>query len=419
MKTSLPMILSLLAVAAGCSLWETPPFPGRFRLNTLDSRTSPYIQRDSGGKDILEEDESLFSVCGVRVPDGYDWQKDSAGGLAECELVLLRDTVEILSLRTGVQTRISTEPDSHHLIDGHLYTEYSDAVSTSVLRDGEEVLRFNGREKMRGILPSRDGHLITLGAERDGQGFCLRKDGEILIRNAEGYVCGDFGQGPYYSTGALYENEGHYYFSYLLINGMNRMYYDVCDAVSREMDWLGTGSSLIAFRHVGGKDVAAWTDESQTNLKIGENSYSVNRKRYFLETATVIPEGPSGCCIAGQFRDFSGKAVPYRFTPSGISIYSSRGGLWQFSGGTFVLSVHQAADSTVYVYHSDGRSVSLVRDAFIWEESCACMQDGGIAMAMNRRTKGKRPFIWYRSKVTEMDFEGYLTGICPIVSPPS
>ena len=141
-------------------------------LSGLGHRTQPKTPEPV-------RDTSVY-VSAVIVPDEYDWHRDTACGAASCSLVLIKDGVPCLSIPTGAAAEVSTDPDTHHLLEGHLYTE--------LLVDSTGV--------------------YTLGRNRDSDGFCFRRNGESLLRQDTGLVFGDFSRSSYGRTGALYRDGG-------------------------------------------------------------------------------------------------------------------------------------------------------------------------------------------------------------------
>lgn len=218
-------------------------------------RTSHYIyggsRQETGGGTEPEEDSSSLSICGVRVPEGYDWRKDTAIGInPECSIVLFRGLEEVLSFPAGYDNCVSTDPDTHHLIEGHLYTEFSTVSSTVLKKDGTEILRIPGRFRFAGICPTPDG-LLTLMEKRDGVGFRFYRDRELVIERNDASLFGSFLDSSRPETGALSFYEGSSYFAYKATLAGYTSYHVVKGNLDTEFPWM-MDLNLQDLRVIGG-----------------------------------------------------------------------------------------------------------------------------------------------------------------------
>lgn len=188
---------------------------GSGRIGGSDAGSTEQEQTEGGSESSgkIVKTDTVLLVCGVQVPPGYDWQIDTAIGLANGKVVLYRDMKEVLSIPTGYGECVSTDPDTHHLIGGHLYTEFSTTDHTVIKRDGEPLVEYEGREYLNGLL-ERGGDIYTLSSRRSGSGFTCRKNGEIIFDSPGGFIFGSFQESTYPETGALYEDSGKLCFSY-------------------------------------------------------------------------------------------------------------------------------------------------------------------------------------------------------------
>lgn len=182
-----------------------------------------FSNRRSGSEDMSSRDErrhsdsteateSAIYVTGVEFAEGYDWHRDSSGGAEGCRILVFKDGNRILSVPAGGKAKASSAPDMHRLIGGHLYTDFSSSTETIISRDGEELFRYGGREMICGFLVREDG-IYTLGQNRTGEGFSLRKDGAEIFSGDVGRIIGTM-DNTGCESGALYEDAGDVVFCY-------------------------------------------------------------------------------------------------------------------------------------------------------------------------------------------------------------
>ena len=167
---------------------------------------------DSGVGAGVRKDTVLY-VSGVVFDDGYDWRSDTLYRRTDGYLVLFRNDEFLQILEAGSKQRISLDPDMHHLLGGHLYTEYSDGDRTTIGCDGKTLFSYYGREMLRGLLVEGKD-VYTLGANRDGSGFSFRKNGNEILSRRDGTIIGRMSENPAYPGGALYRDHHSLCFCY-------------------------------------------------------------------------------------------------------------------------------------------------------------------------------------------------------------
>lgn len=139
------------------------------------------------GANISESEGSVCHVTGFDYPDGYDWRTDDGNKSVRCSLVVFADGVPMLKLAVGEKHEVSSDPDMHWMIGGHLYTEYCAEGKTILRKDGKALLKYDGEESIRGFIVD-DEDIYTLGVPRDGKGFTYRKNGETVMERMTGYA---------------------------------------------------------------------------------------------------------------------------------------------------------------------------------------------------------------------------------------
>ncbi len=124
-------------------------------------------------------------VTALDYPDGYDWRTDVEKGSVKCSLVVYADGIPAMKVAVGDEYEVSSDPDMHRMIGGHLYSDFSSDSTTVIKRDGKELVRYDGREMISGLVEN-GGYVYTLGDSRQGSGFSFRRDGEVILKRDRG-----------------------------------------------------------------------------------------------------------------------------------------------------------------------------------------------------------------------------------------
>ena len=132
-------------------------------------------------------EQKVWYAVGVDYPQEYDWRADMEKGSVRCSLVVFADGVPMMKVPVGDEYEVSSDPDMHRVLGGNLYTDYSTSDETVIKRNGEELVRYQGREMIVGMAVEGES-VYTLGVPRSGEGFAFRKDGEVLLQRAAGHV---------------------------------------------------------------------------------------------------------------------------------------------------------------------------------------------------------------------------------------
>lgn len=280
----------IAASVISCSWNDYTLFPGNVRDNGQG-----WNGRSYGHDGTAAVEDSAVFVCGVKYPEGCEWRIDSCRTGVSAELVLFRNGELLLSLPAGMENEISDEPDMHHLLGGHLYTEYSSLKETIVKCDGKELLRYPGREFLRGLLVE-DDRIYTLGQSRIEEGFSLRCNGELLIERKTGAIEGGFGSFNYDGNGALFRDDGRLCFrfrfnseQFLMADGAERPYSENLVRDSHEIKYFS--DTHLWYSGPGYPSPVLFTDD---NRFIMHNGLDLDGRYYFFP-----PEG--GCFAEGDF----------------------------------------------------------------------------------------------------------------------
>lgn len=149
----------------GNGIWTGPPAGG-----SSSSRSTTYV--------------TAFDY-----PEGYDWRYNPEKGEVRCSLVVFTNGKPTLKVPVGNAYHVSDDPDMHRVIEGHLYTDFATEDQTIIKKDGKPYLTYEGRESILDMVARKDS-LYTLGHRRDGRGFSLRLNGEVVLERDRGYTFG-------------------------------------------------------------------------------------------------------------------------------------------------------------------------------------------------------------------------------------
>lgn len=349
-------------------------------------------------------------VSAVEFPEDYDWQRDTAFGQVDGKVLLFRNGDRILEIQTGSEGKASLDPDMHHLVEGHLYTEYTEGSRTYLSRDGKNLYTFDGREYLRGLLPL-DGALYTLSQRRDGNGFVLRRDGEVLLDKDAGMVLKSFRDYPDRQSGALYENEGKVCFHYCRGTGSERVWYSVQDLTESQI-YVYDGELLDA--RFFGEDlcVVSTQDGRGLQMTVGKRQNIVQKAANpKLSGVSLIKSGQEVLAI-GRIKYLRMNTTPFQ------SCIWSFSGVQAYADGSYQFVVNE--DKDVFLYGSGGDSgteildsrcerVSSIGGMVPYHRRVAAMLGDQLYMALTPPDSSGRVVLWSGGRETEMHLNGFLT----------
>ena len=250
MKNFLTLLLAATLLPA-CVLLESPVTLGRSRSDTMGGGAGRHKPVDA--EEPVDTTAHLY-LSAVEYPKNYDWIRDTAHTIVDARVLLFKDGECVVSFPAGDSRHVSTDPDTHWILGGHLYSSFSDGTRTYILRDGIERLRFDGAEDIRGML-LRDEMLWTLGQKIRGEGFSLRCDGTVAAENQQGLL-----------IGSLYEDAGAVCFAYGTTvkagNYILRKYFLSADGKEKEVSVPSDATAVFDIRRVGGITYATYRQSS-------------------------------------------------------------------------------------------------------------------------------------------------------------
>lgn len=381
----------MLAATAACNLYGDGLQDGKPRMYCERGR-GDGSSSDAGshghpgpedGTPAFVPDTSIF-ISAVRCEPGYDWRRDTAYGVSSSELLLMHNGEVIVRVPTSAAAHVCTDPDMHHIIGGHLYTEFSNGSRTYIGCDGKELFSFEGREFLKGLC-EKDGRIYTLSEKRTGKGFTLRKDGDIIMSVLSGELLGSFNEPSYRSTGALYIDDGRLCFAYSSGSPASSQYYLIRDGEETSAPVAGT--NVLDIRSVLGKDIVIRTSASGLTWT----------------SARIWPES-DGYLIAGDLL-YNGSQC------SGILDTRSGNFTWLGARG-------------MHIYYKDGKFAALnpasTEGNLFFPGQCADMLGARLAKVMTPLDTGEPPFLDTGEEIEEFDgFNGFLTGLRTEISLPT
>ena len=350
-------------------------------------------------------------VSAVVVPDDYDWRRDTAYGAVESRLAFFRNGECLFSVPAGLGSDISVKPSTHHIMNGHLYTECVSGGSTVIMEDGKEVLRYDGAEVLRGMI-MRPGEIITLGKPLGADGFCLRRNGEVRLRHATGAVYGDFSDYACGATGALYDDNGEVCFCFR----DDRYCYTVMDEETVQVRMSGSATSVTDMRIVE-SGLYYILHYSRATMVYGPwRTISLSGSAQYSDLRIAGTDGSvllfAETCDPEQtvVRDISEGIESERWT-----VFDGKGNFVYRAGGPFFAV--SSPDGLLRIQKEGEGDIFLRDSSFFFGRACAVPSGDGIYLAVNPKERECLPYVWHSGKEDFFDFNGFLTGLA--VSPPN
>ena len=344
--------------------------------------------QEPGGSGNQAKRDTLMFVSAVCFPEDYDWQRDTAYGKVACTIKLFKGGDEVLSVPAGPGTGVGASFDGHHIIDGSLYTVYSDSGGTFVGRDGVRVSQWPMREVLCGLL-YRDGVLYTLGLGFDGS-LVYRSNGSEHLNVPGGVPFGGFGVNTYGPTGALYEDDGAVCFAFRRETAGGWTVCTVANGVDTDVLTLRDGTYALDAKRIGGRSLVLYN---------------------WAKRGTIESDGRS-CWIPGIcWRDAG--LIDWEGEPAALGVCGlSSGGICGVAKEGRFRKIAGPAD---YLYSDGDDFVPLARSRFpgcyLFSRSCGALVGGDLAVALTPKDTSLSPYVLYRGKRTEYAVHGFLSGV--------
>ena len=136
------MLLTTLIVVVSCGLEEIG--------GDSNSKDDIWLGPGSiiGGGAESGVGQKVWYAVGVDYPDMYDWREDEECESVKCSLVVFANGIPMMKVPVGKEYEVSSDPDTHRMIGRDLYTDYSTEDETVIKRNGVQLFRYAGRERI-------------------------------------------------------------------------------------------------------------------------------------------------------------------------------------------------------------------------------------------------------------------------------
>lgn len=360
-----------------------------------------------GGTGNSGTSRSTFYLTALDYKKGYDWRSDQAVGSVKCSLTVYADGVPVMKVPVGDEYEVSSDPDMHRIIDGHLYTDYSTDAETVIKKDGKHLFRYPGRESIYGMSVIGED-VFTLGESRDGWGFCFRKNGEVVLERENAVVTGTF------------------------FNDDDTLCFAFCEKIRN-----AEGFSDRYYAVVDGKvSQVALRDDIR---KVWDVFVRKDKVVYLASlTGVLFPVVMDGNDMVSLVHPLNVRALSYRLLDIGGEIGVE--GLIRYADGrhmnaiwvdgkmvsTFVqdrsVSVLMVRDGRIFcatnpsgqekkgTIYRDGEAYDMPEGYVVMGNDCMDMVDGILHVGLSSM-EGKSPLIWKDSRTDTLKINGYISTV--------
>ena len=399
MKTSVISALLLLCLG-GCILHDYGLNSGPPRSATAGrDGTAVRDENPEDGPSVPQKNDTSIYLCAVQFDESYEWQRDTAYGSEPYTILLFKNFEPVLAIRSESSACTSPDHDTHHIIDGHLYTECSDLERTCIGRDGAEVVSFEGREFLKGLLPQGED-IYSLSQRRDGHGFTFRKNGELLFSKAEGTPFGGMNDPSYGPTGALYLEGGKPCFCYWTGEGNKRRLYRVLDGVDEEITVTDPGA-VTDMKSGGGKAAVTAIDIQ------GYSPVSCSLWLLYSGPATTGLISSGSTYLYGIYYAAVNRLIHVSYQETALYCNDRK---W--------FAVTERDDGSIEFHDSDYVRISDSGCHFL-SPACAAICGDKLIYALSPRAGGGFPKVRIGEAVEELEIHGFISRVAVEISPAS
>lgn len=373
-KTAVPL---LLTIATACDTTTIIPF------------SSPP-----------EEPHGELYAAAIEFPAGYDWRSNPDEAPEKAELVFYHDSTVVFRKKIGKTELFAADADMHRICGRHLYSDFSTDFETFLFKDGEEMLRWDGREMVEDILIKGDDiHMLTV--DRAGESWSYRVNGEEVAGGTKGRF-----------LSGLYEDRGK-----------------VCFSVAKPLIATSTASPDRHYIVSGGKDsllvfpadirkvLAAHTTDGRLDYIATIANY--DRMIWQQGTTTYILEDEkTGPYPYGKLMTTGSGQIAFASLEKKDCLWDEDGRKFFTSIGKRIISICHKGKSLCYAVSGSGgmTDTEIFRDneSFTLPDGYAMTSPGnlacdayGFAVGVSDTEDNFRPIIIRGKKTMKYGFNGY------------
>ena len=394
------LFTAMMAAVLSCGIKEIGDAGGQ----TNSHRPSGGVNDSHGG---TSEVRKVCYLTAMEYPKDYDWRADEARDTIRCSLVVYEDGAPVMKVPVGDAYETSSDPDRHRIIGSHLYTDYSTAEETVVKRDGQELFRYSGDEYICGMEPIGDD-LYTLGQSKDGKGFALRKNGEVVLSKDNASLIGGLFNDNDNLCFAFCEQisssgEPSYRY-YASINGSVSQV-AVREDIKEVWDIFVCRDCVVYVATlIGINTPVLFVGDSMAQLPFPIGASLLSCKIF----KTVSSVG-----VEGIYRLRSGRYIS--------TVWLDTEELYSYTGNGSISALSTDGDEVFFVinpfgrnacgsiYHS-GNLTDMPEGYTVMRDDCVRVVDGILYVGMSSQD-GCKPIVWKDGIVDSLDINGYISAI--------
>lgn len=397
------LIVALLLVVACTSLEMESS--RKLRSDCFNRNTRQRVIPKEG--EMLPNDTTLFYSV-VQFDKSYDWRRDSLMGEAHFSIDYFVDNEHILSI--GSKDFAVSDPDTHHILYGSLFTQKSSADSTFISKNGRLFLKYKGRELLKGMLIINED-IYTLCSLRSGKGFTYRKNGELIFTHNDGYIMGDMNDASYPDTGALYiDNDKRCFCYYTISNGRNR-YFSVINDKEKELD---ISKAVDDIKLINGKEISTNCGYNVEDARLWRrgNSYVISAYIQNQCSGIINEKGEMTRLCQEKATMLVGKSKLYGVftTEDGLVVNCSVG--INIKGNATGDMVKKSLDLATKSREEYGNS-------FVLSPSCISICDDTPLIAITSIGNSPQSNILVGEDMIPLSLNGYVSRVYMSISPPN
>lgn len=401
MKQKLNILIIAAALAASCSLNEVD--------NSERPSRNEIWENTSYGKDSSDTGRKVCYMTAMDYPDGYDWRVDTEKGSVKCSLTVFADEIPIMKIPVGDEYEISSEPDMHRMIGGHIYTDYSTDSETVIKKDGKEIFRFDGREMILDAYVSGQDFL-TLGCPRKGNGLTFRKNGTAVFQKNNAVPFNKMltkNNGISFAFREIVESGNDELEKYWLFQDSEVRQIAARDDIQKVWDIIIHNGEVCYIADIVGIDQPVLVQgETLKVLDTPERMQIVMGRMFSVENA-----------IATELI----YTYNHVFYSSGIWVGSEQ--YWMLNFGTTISGLCTWENGIYCMFNSNsekggglilrcGEALNAPEGYTMIGNNPICVTDGILRIGLSSLT-GEKPIIWKDGITSEIDINGY---ICTLTS---